>query len=126
MVQKRLAAWMPLTRVLLFLLLLLIVGCDRTSPSQPTPPKPGVNTAAGPAAQPAATPVAATQPAPASLPQLDLQGLRQIITETKARQQVLVIDFWATWCVPCVEMFPALHDGVKTFGPRARIISVTL
>ncbi len=39
--------------------------------------------------------------------------------------KVVVIDFWATWCEPCVSAIPAMNELHKTFGDRARFISVT-
>jgi beta-lactamase regulating signal transducer with metallopeptidase domain/thiol-disulfide isomerase/thioredoxin len=43
------------------------------------------------------------------------------------RGKVVLIDFWATWCVPCVAELPALVDIHKTFGgdPRFRLISLS-
>jgi thiol-disulfide isomerase/thioredoxin len=83
----------------------LFSGCDRAAP----PP---------------------TAPAPAAavkqLPRIDLEGLQKLIAEAKSVDQVLVLDFWATWCQPCVEMFPGLHEGVVKLGPGARVISITL
>lgn len=32
--------------------------------------------------------------------------------------QVVLVDFWASWCAPCKESFPALDDLQKKFGSR--------
>jgi len=54
-------------------------------------------------------------PAPAfSL--LDLDGKRVELAQFKG--QVLVIDFWATWCPPCREAIPELIAMKKKYGPR--------
>lgn len=37
---------------------------------------------------------------------INAQDLRQIIDSSKGR--VLVINYWATWCAPCVQEFPGL------------------
>lgn len=63
---------------------------------------------------------------PETLPQLDLAGFHKLIAEADAADQVLVIDFWATWCVPCVEKFPEIHEKMTALGPKVRLISVTL
>ncbi len=43
------------------------------------------------------------------------------------RGKVVLIDFWATWSVPCVAELSALADIQKTFGgdPRFRLISLS-
>ena len=98
------------------ILALATVGCDRgptaTVTKVPTP----------------ATPAATTTPASklSSIPQVDVEGLRGLIAAASKRDEVLVIDFWATWCAPCVDLFPALHEGVEKLGPKVRLMSVTL
>ncbi|MEM0914689.1 MAG: thioredoxin domain-containing protein [Planctomycetota bacterium] len=82
---------------------------------------------AGPSST-AATPTATTAAASAearTLPRIDLDGIRALVAEASANDQVVVIDFWATWCVPCVEMFPHLHSGLKEFGDRVVSVSVS-
>ncbi|GAB4197329.1 MAG: hypothetical protein Kow00105_11420 [Phycisphaeraceae bacterium] len=62
---------------------------------------------------------------------IDLDGVKEIIRESSAEGKVLVIDFWATWCVPCVQMLPPLHDGLvargagRSDGP-VRAVTITL
>lgn len=55
-----------------------------------------------------------------------LDDIKAIVTESAAEDKVLVIDFWATWCVPCVEMFPSIHEGLVARGDGVRAVSVTL
>jgi beta-lactamase regulating signal transducer with metallopeptidase domain/thiol-disulfide isomerase/thioredoxin len=44
------------------------------------------------------------------------------------RGKFVLIDFWATWCPPCMAELPALKDIQKTFGgdPRFRLISLSI
>lgn len=39
--------------------------------------------------------------------------------------QLLILDFWATWCSPCVAMMPKLDSLQKDFGNKVQFISVT-
>ncbi|HEX4047352.1 MAG TPA: TlpA disulfide reductase family protein [Elusimicrobiota bacterium] len=42
------------------------------------------------------------------------------------RGQVVVLEFWATWCGPCVELLPHMNKMVAAFaGKPVRFISVT-
>ena len=33
-----------------------------------------------------------------------------------------MIDFWASWCDPCKESFPAMEDLQKRLGPKGLVI----
>jgi thiol-disulfide isomerase/thioredoxin len=55
-------------------------------------------------------------PAPAGIADLNEAGWREV----KARNQnrVLLVNFWATWCDPCREEFPALVRLHNTYRGR--------
>ncbi|RME36669.1 MAG: TlpA family protein disulfide reductase [Planctomycetota bacterium] len=43
------------------------------------------------------------------------------------RGQVVVLEFWATWCAPCVAMLPALQRIHEAFrGKRVRVVGVNI
>jgi len=46
----------------------------------------------------------------------DLSGRVRGLSEWSG--QVLVCNFWATWCPPCVEEIPILGDARKRFAPN--------
>lgn len=105
-------------------LTLALAGCGDNDTQLPPGPTP--TSAAGNSGSAAKAPQQAPTQAQAQLPRIDLAGLKAIIAETAAQDRVLVLDFWATWCPPCVEMFGPLHEGIKGLGDRVRIVSVTL
>ena len=44
------------------------------------------------------------------------------------RGEIIIVDFWATWCAPCIERFPrmvALHDKYGSAG-KIRFVSMCL
>ena len=46
----------------------------------------------------------------------DAKGREQSIGQWKGK--VLVVNFWATWCVPCREEMPEFVKVQQEFGPR--------
>jgi thiol-disulfide isomerase/thioredoxin len=56
--------------------------------------------------------------------ELDAAGLREAIAREKGH--VLLVNFWATWCVPCREEFPDLSKLQQRHGPAGlRLIGVS-
>ena len=44
---------------------------------------------------------------------------------TFEKGQVYVVEFWATWCGPCIAIIPEMAELQKTYGDKVRFISVT-
>src|SRR6185369_7298556 len=36
--------------------------------------------------------------------------------------RVVMVDFWASWCDPCKESFPAMEDIHKRYGPKGLVV----
>ncbi len=101
------------TMAVLGTILWAMAGCGDDAPTQAAP------------ASPQHQLLAEQPPALTTLTQVDLGALQRIIEQTAAQDRVLVIDFWATWCAPCIELFPALHTGLHQL-PGVRPVTVTL
>ncbi|QDU26836.1 Thiol-disulfide oxidoreductase ResA [Anatilimnocola aggregata] len=87
------------------LLLVAVVGCSVES-----------SNTAGPTAEVTTTPVvesAAIDPATISVQVGDEKALEELIKKHKG--QVILVDYWATWCHPCVEGFPHTVDAFEKY-----------
>lgn len=42
------------------------------------------------------------------------------------KHKAVILDFWATWCSPCVASIPALNSLQKRFGTSLQIIQVSM
>jgi len=57
-----------------------------------------------------------SQPSSPVLRTLDAQGIQSL--RAKYKGKVLVLNFWATWCKPCVEEFPDFVRFHKSFSAK--------
>ncbi len=40
--------------------------------------------------------------------------------------KVVLVDFWASWCLPCAKSFPVLDELQKKYGDRVVIVGVNV
>jgi len=77
----------------------------------------GVNLAWASRHYDALKPIAHGEPAPGfELPRVDATGGRLALGTLRGK--VVLLDFWATWCPPCLQMIPVLHDLHHEWGAR--------
>ena len=56
---------------------------------------------------------------------VDGPGLAKLLAQHKG--QVVLVDFWATWCTPCVALLPHTVELYERFGPRGlAVITISL
>jgi thiol-disulfide isomerase/thioredoxin len=52
-------------------------------------------------------------------PDFVLQGLdRSEVSLNKLRDKIVLLDFWATWCLPCREELPVIAKIEREWGPK--------
>jgi len=44
------------------------------------------------------------------------------VTPTSFGGKVLVLNFWATWCPPCIQEIPSLNQFERKFGPDGVVV----
>lgn len=53
----------------------------------------------------------------------DSSGKRHALADYKGRW--VVLNFWATWCVPCIQEIPEIAEFARTY-PRVAVIGVAM
>jgi cytochrome c biogenesis protein CcmG/thiol:disulfide interchange protein DsbE len=94
-------------RLLLSLLLALaMAGCDVSGPG-----------------------AGSSEPAPDAFPAPDftLEALTGgAVTLAELRGRPVLIDFWATWCAPCVRQIPVLNEFAAKYGDRIPVLGISV
>lgn len=87
---------------------LLIVGCNEPEPKQKVQPKPAPDTPEEYVEQ-------------ASF--INLEGDTVSVSDFKGK--VVLIDFWETWCRPCLASFPTLQKLQEEYPDNFEVLAVT-
>lgn len=74
--------------------------------------------------QPSTPPVAKTTIEVSQLELSMADGAKKKISEFRGK--VVVLDFWATYCKPCIEKLPQLQELAEKWGDKAAVVAVTL
>jgi thiol-disulfide isomerase/thioredoxin len=55
------------------------------------------------------------------IPQIDADGLTQFVDQHRGK--VVLVDFWATWCVPCMQLFPHTVELHHRWSQRGLVVA---
>ena len=44
----------------------------------------------------------------------------------KSEKKIILLDFWASWCVPCISELPSLKRMVKQYSNKIKVISISI
>lgn len=53
-------------------------------------------------------------------------GPVRVVRDADLRGKVVVLEFWATWCKPCLQSLPGLDAAARRWGQRVAVLAVNL
>lgn len=59
-------------------------------------------------------------------PDFTVTDSQRTVTLSQLRGKPVVLNFWASWCAPCVEEMPSLVQLKKQIGDKATILAVSV
>lgn len=122
--MQRMRQWMTCLQVGLGMTLLAVAGCgDAGGPPTESAPPPAAKSET-----PVVPPAAEAKPAVAAkeveLKLVDLAGLQHFLDEQRGK--IVVMDVWATWCIPCRQKFPKFVELSKKMGDKAVFVTLSI
>ncbi|GAB4139295.1 TlpA family protein disulfide reductase [Thermopirellula anaerolimosa] len=99
-----------------------LMGCSRPTdapagPASEQPPAPSSDSDT--ASPPGATTAQPSAPV-AQVRVVDENQFQAVLDELKGK--VVLIDFWGTWCAPCLELLPHTLEAADKYGPQGLVV----
>ena len=60
-----------------------------------------------------------------SAPDFTVSDSQRTVTLSQLRGKPVILNFWATWCPPCVEEMPSLVELQKKLGDKVTVLAVS-
>lgn len=61
---------------------------------------------------------------PFKLPEIEVNGLNEDVNLNKRDGKYTYIEFWGTWCKPCIQLIPELKSLNKYYSDKLNLISI--
>lgn len=61
-----------------------------------------------------------------SAPDFTVTDSQHTVTLSQLRGKPVILNFWGSWCAPCVEEMPSLVQLQKVLGDKATILAVSV
>ena len=59
-------------------------------------------------------------------PDFTISDAQRTVTLSQLRGKPVLLNFWASWCAPCVEEMPSLLQLQKQMGDKATVLAISL
>jgi len=108
-----------------FVLVIAASGCGDREVSSPATTKQAIPSTATTNQSTATTQQPIPSPVPQQIRTVTAKQIRALVDESKGK--VVVVNFWATWCPPCVREFPALIKAHEQYhGKGVNMFAVSM
>jgi thiol-disulfide isomerase/thioredoxin len=56
----------------------------------------------------------------------DLSGVMHKLSEYTGRGKYILLDFWASWCTPCIMGFPEIREASEKYADQLTIVGINI